>query len=204
MLRAQMLTPGSAIAPHFHRRDQWQVVLKGDGRLGKQPLEALSLHYTDAFTPYGSIVAGERGLEFYDMYARCDPDGSYTNPMNMPASRALLERKARRNLVSQARPSDPRGLRSLPCPKLETLLEPLADGVAAFRLRCGPEARTSGPAPRGSSGQMYLVVGGAGSVAGVPLCPGTGFFLGGDEDPPEIASDVDGFDALVLQYPATD
>src|SRR5215207_4440094 len=47
--------PGDVIAPHFHEIAQYQVVVEGKGRIGKHALEPLTVHYTDAYTPYGPI-----------------------------------------------------------------------------------------------------------------------------------------------------
>lgn len=41
---------------HFHEVDQFQVVLDGVGKLGRDDARRGTLHYTDGFTTYGPIV----------------------------------------------------------------------------------------------------------------------------------------------------
>ena len=44
------------IDPHFHDIDQFQVIVAGDGHIGKKEVRAVTFQYADAFTPYGPIV----------------------------------------------------------------------------------------------------------------------------------------------------
>src|SRR5688572_4110454 len=60
-----MMAPQSRREPHFHRVNQFQVVVAGEGLIGKHPLHPGAVHYADAFTPYGPIVAGSAGLSFF-------------------------------------------------------------------------------------------------------------------------------------------
>src|SRR5262245_18405605 len=65
--------PDYVIKPHFHLVDQFQVIVSGGGTFGRHhPITAGSLHYADAYTPYGPIVAGEKGLAFFTLRARAD------------------------------------------------------------------------------------------------------------------------------------
>ncbi len=202
MLRARLTTPGGVIHPHFHRSNQWQIVIGGHGHhLGKQPVEPVGLHYTDEYTPYGPIVAGPEGIEFYDMHARKDPEGPFTTALFMPESKEQLIQKAGRNLVFGSDPHDPALVKALKEPQVETIAAPLSDGVAAYRLRCGPSQTGSGPSPKSSAGQFYLCLGGRGQLNGATLTRGTGFFVYPNEEPPQVQASEEGFDTLVLQYP---
>ena len=58
---------GARIEPHFHDVDQFQVVVGGDGRIGKKAVRPVTFQYADAFTPYGPIVANEHGLSFFTL-----------------------------------------------------------------------------------------------------------------------------------------
>src|SRR5258707_13685728 len=44
--------PNFHISPHFHRVDQYQIVVRGSGRIGTHDLSPVSVHYADGFTPY--------------------------------------------------------------------------------------------------------------------------------------------------------
>src|SRR6185436_18633542 len=65
-------TPQRVTRPHFHDVDQFQVVVKGDGVLGKHPLPMHAVHFTRAQTPYGPIVGGSQGIGFLTLRARWD------------------------------------------------------------------------------------------------------------------------------------
>jgi hypothetical protein len=54
--------PNTVIKAHFHQANQFQVIVSGGGRLGKRDVAPVLVHYTDAYTPYGPINAGDAGL----------------------------------------------------------------------------------------------------------------------------------------------
>ena len=56
---------GSLLRPHFHRNNQFQVVVEGSGRIGRHEVKAGSVHYAGAYTGYGPVVAGPEGLSYF-------------------------------------------------------------------------------------------------------------------------------------------
>ena len=62
---------GSTIRPHFHDVDQFQVVVGGGGRMGPEAIGPVAFHYADAYTPYGPIIGGRDGIEFFTIRAQC-------------------------------------------------------------------------------------------------------------------------------------
>jgi hypothetical protein len=76
-------TPGGVIEPHYHDVDQFQVVVRGDGRIGRHELRVGSVHYVDHHTTYGPIVAGDGGIAYFTLRPSIAA-GRY----DMPASRA--------------------------------------------------------------------------------------------------------------------
>jgi hypothetical protein len=42
---------GARVNPHFHDIDQFQVIVAGDGRIGKKLLAPITFQYADAYTP---------------------------------------------------------------------------------------------------------------------------------------------------------
>src|SRR5689334_9041256 len=55
---------GSSISPHFHDVDQYQIFVRGNGRLGSNEAGPMTFHYADAYTPYGPIVGADQGIAF--------------------------------------------------------------------------------------------------------------------------------------------
>ena len=42
---------GARIEPHFHDVDQFQIIVDGDGKIGKKAVRPVTFQYADAFTP---------------------------------------------------------------------------------------------------------------------------------------------------------
>lgn len=187
---------GNTGRPHFHTVDQFQVFFGGPGGVyQKQPIGPVMIHYSDGYTPYGPFSSGERLMEFFTLRAQPSTLTAY-----MPESREKLIRKARRSITVPAPNVGAPLARSATV--VETLIEPQADGVAAWVLRGGPGARMQAPSPRGSSGQYHLVAGGAVIQDGRFFGKKSLAWLGPDESPPEVvAGDDIGFDVLVMQFP---
>jgi hypothetical protein len=94
---------GATFTPHYHPVNQFQVVLDGGGRIGKQPLAPGSFHYADANTPYGPIVTGPDGLEFMTVREQL------TNvSVHMPGGRVGAA-PAGRNIVAHVQSRSPNG-----------------------------------------------------------------------------------------------
>jgi hypothetical protein len=72
---------------HYHLHDQFQLVVRGSGRLGVHDLSIGSLHYADALTPYGPILTGADGLSYLTLRGHSDVGIHY-----MPESRTELRR----------------------------------------------------------------------------------------------------------------
>jgi len=65
--------PGAVTRPHFHQADQFQVVVAGRGMLGDHEFSDGAVHYTDAYSAYGPIVAGKSGIWWFTLRNRWDP-----------------------------------------------------------------------------------------------------------------------------------
>jgi hypothetical protein len=187
--------PGCDIRPHFHRVAQFQVVVGGGGRLGKRPVPPVSFHFADAFTPYGPIVPAdeERGIDFFTLRPRTRP-GLYW----MPGSKDKLEQRAGRN-VAAAMPDGPPARGE---PRLQALIEPEPDGLAAFACRLEAGERETGPSPAGTGGQFYLVSRGSLQHDGDELPRLSLLFLEPEDRAPTLIAGLEGADVLVMQCPA--
>ena len=68
----QESSPGHSLRTHYHSADQFQIIVKGDGKLGRHPLKFGGVLFPRAFTPYGPLVHGENGMAFLTLRARRD------------------------------------------------------------------------------------------------------------------------------------
>ena len=91
--------PGYVIPAHFHEIDQYQIFVGGSATLGKHDVLPGSIHYADAYTPYGPIVAEDDGFA----YLTLRPVSS-TGYHEMPGAAPLVKEQSHR--ARPARPDD--------------------------------------------------------------------------------------------------
>src|SRR5262245_16006632 len=71
--------PGRTSRAHFHRLDQFQVVVDGKGKLGRHDLAPYFVHFSRAYTPYGPLLALDTGtpLTAFVLRAHYDPGSQH-------------------------------------------------------------------------------------------------------------------------------
>jgi hypothetical protein len=157
--------PGAVTRPHFHQADQFQVVVAGRGMLGDHEFSDGAVHYTNAYSAYGPIVAGTSGIWWFTLRNRWDPGARY-----MPTERDVLntvrDRHRHWELTTEAMPAALIGelcaATAISCrPVLEA-----EDGLAGWRCRIPPYTAFAGRAPGAGGGQFWLVLAGGGRRRG--------------------------------------
>jgi hypothetical protein len=187
--------PGGAIRPHFHKIAQFQVVIGGDGRIGKVPVPPISFQYADPSTPYGPITPADEqvGIDFLTLrpVARA---GIWW----MPGSRHEMSGPAGRNRAATV-PADA----ALPDAgsQTEDLIEGDEDGLAGYVVRLAAGAREAIEVPSCSAGQYHLVTRGTIVHAGDVLDRLALMFAHPGERV-EVLAGADGAEVLVMQFPA--
>lgn len=189
------------IPPHFHEVNQFQVIVEGNGTLGKQEVQALTLHYTNGFTGYGPIRAADDGMAFFTLRNRLDPGGA----RYFPAGRSFMKPAPRRHRVSgHLAPSDADALRRRQHDGLDTVLEPEADGLAAWFWRAMPESLTHAPAPDQGGGQYVMVAAGSLLHDGKVLDRHSCVYVSSDAGALPLQAGADGLEALIVQFPVAE
>lgn len=184
--------PGSVVQSHFHAADQFQVVVAGGGHLGRHPVQPVTVHYTNAHTAYGPITAGEAGLHYFTLRNGYDPGARYV----AEEAAALKAIPGRRPWQTTTPPIDPASLAT--AARVEAMLEPRADGLAAWRHILPPGSALEGPDPAQGMGQFWVVT--AGELDGMP--PLSLVFVNPDEAPRRATAGAAGAELLILQYPS--
>jgi hypothetical protein len=188
MIEQLPLTSGPA---HFHREDEFQIVMSGSGTIGKHAVRAFCVHYAGAFTPYGPIDAGPEGIGYLTLRTHYDPGAQV-----MPASREQLRAGQRK----------PRALFSEPLSlgRSQDVFPSAPDGMAAFHYHLPAGAAVTGPDPALGGGQFWVVLDGEMRVAsGDPLPERSCVFVSADEPAARVAaSAAASLDVLVVQFPA--
>jgi hypothetical protein len=194
----------SDLAPHFHQVDQFQIVVSGNGTFGRKAVAPIALHYADHHTAYGPINAGVGGLSYFTIRARSDPGGIW---LDTPESKEMLNRptKKRHLLPTGIAISTEPVLANRSAVALENLLEKTddSDGLGAFMLRMGHGMKATGPDPKATGGQFYLVVNGNMQLDGVNYGAWSTIYATPDDMPVEVSAGNEGLEVMILNFPRT-
>jgi hypothetical protein len=177
-------------------------VVSGHGKLGPHDTGTVAVHYTDAYSAYGPIVAAEEGIAWFTLRNCWDPGAKYMADLD---SRAEL-RASRNRHTHWETTTDP-----VPPLAADVLRETTAidgrrvlegeHGLASWRYRLPPDAALTGPDPAASGGQFWLVLGGTLSAVGSAfLGVNSTIFVGPDDGPLAAIAGPGGAEALCLQY----
>lgn len=185
--------PESVILPHFHVVNEFQLVVQGGGLFGRHPVAPLTVHYAGAYTGYGPITANADGLWYFTLRPNMEHGAQF-----LPEARDRMPRGApKRHLLG----SCATGATACTAPAVENVIEPQADGIAAWLLRLPPDGETQAPAHPGAKGRFYFVCAGALRWEGKELGRWANVFVSADEEPVRLAAAADGAEVLVLQFP---
>ncbi|MGA3401808.1 MAG: hypothetical protein ABSC95_21555 [Acetobacteraceae bacterium] len=192
---------GAVVRPHFHQADQFQVVVQGGGRLGRHDIGTVAVHYTDAWSAYGPILAAGEGVAWFTLRNTWDPGAKY-----MPSARSEL-RAARARYQHRESTSGPLApwsdaeLGRLAAVEHLTEME-TADGMASWRFRLPAAATATGPDPGYGGGQFWLVLAGNASCAGAaPLPVESCVFVGPEDAALSMTAGPAGAELLCVQFP---
>jgi hypothetical protein len=192
----------AVVKPHFHQADQYQVVVQGSGRLGIHDIATVAVHYTDAYSAYGPIIAADEGVSWFTLRNAWDPGARY-----MPAHRQQLrEARARyQHRESTCGPLPPLSeaeLAVLTSASGVPVIEETKDGLGTWRYTVPVLGSVTGPEPSTGGGQFWLVTGGSAAVPGGALLPvNSCIFVGPDDLAAELTAGPLGADLLCMQFP---
>ena len=193
--------PANAVTPaHFHEPNQFQVFVGGNGRMGAAPAAPLTVQYANGHTPYGPIVAGDQGVQYFTLRQRWDPGAKY-----LPASRHLLRKGNQRTRIKGGIAiADEETRRARTAVERETIMPEEADGLAAWLWRLGPGGSARLPEPALGGGQYLIVAAGTLIAHDQALDRLSTVYLTPEEAAYDATAGADGLDLLVLQFPKLD
>ncbi len=189
---------------HYHQTEQWQVIVRGTGKLGRANVAPVALHFTDPYTAYGPIVPEQEGLTYFTLRARSDPGACM---LAAPGVKEAIRPSKRRFILKGAndlRIGTPEVMRARKETALDAIVEPHADGLAAWMLRLPPGAPATWPAECGGAGRHIMVAAGSLMHEGKPLPYESLAFAFAGEGGPDAHAGPDGAEVLVMQYPQPD
>jgi len=192
---------GAVVRPHFHQADQFQVVVQGSGRLGRHDIGTVAVHYTDAWSAYGPIVAAEEGVSWFTLRNTWDPGAKYM-PGARPELRAARARHQHRESTSppMAAWSTAELGRLGSVDYVTEMATP--DGMASWRFRLPGDSAATGPDPGNGSGQFWLVLAGNACCDGSSLLPEDScVFVGPEDRALAVSAGPEGAELLCVQFP---
>jgi len=195
---------GNAIGQaHFHRVDQFQVVVDGEFQLGRHELSPYCVHFSSAYTPYGPLVPKDGGdYTFVVMRAHRDAGAQYISK-EMDQLRSVPDRKPWQVSVPVKFPA-PQSRGSLGDVALHAVPELKDDnGLAAHTLIMKPNARASAPDPAHGDGQYVVVVKGSLWHDNKEHKAITLVFVKPEEGAFQLHAGSQGLEAIVLNFPQT-
>ncbi len=189
-----MQPPGSTTRPHFHQANQFQVFVGGGGTVGKARTDPVTVQYAGGHTPYGPIVAEDRGIDYFTLRQKWDSGAKY-----LPASRDALNNGRQRQRLGvrtagRDRPGDGEIIE-------ETLIALEPDGLFGTHYALAPGARTTMPDAAEGGGQYHVVLSGALIRDGEALPPLSIEFATPDEGGIDIQAGAVGLEILLLRFP---
>jgi hypothetical protein len=189
--------PNYTVGAHFHRQNEYQVIVHGSGMLGRHPLRPVTVHYAGAYTGYGPVVSGADGLHYFTLRPAFDP-----GPVYVGDHRGQMIRGPKRQLHGESFPPcsahDLRTLSSIEEREIFALDD--CFGVAKA-IRLPPAATARGSDPAGSVGQFWMVIAGSMIHGGTVLGQWETLFLSADEPALSATAGPGGLEVLLLQVP---
>ena len=185
----------TSVGAHFHPVDQFQVFFGSPGSFYKRsPMDAVMLHYADAYSTYGPFGTAEQPCSFFTLRAHGSAFTGY-----MPGSRDRLVRRGLRQqhvcLEHLCAGVLPEGVRR------DELIVSHSDALAASLLSCGPDQQIALDSLTTSGGQYCCVLAGEIVQGGRRFGPRSLGWCDPGAPMPDFRSGPEGARVLVMRFP---
>ena len=190
--------PDCELLPHFHRQNQFQLFVDGDGSLGKEKIRPLTLHYAGAYTGYGPIVSGAAGLKYFTIRSSFDTGLTWSTEWR----EKMVRGPKRHAQASLGEPWPVERLAALDGVQRETAIAP--SGGLGAQVACLPPRAEAALAPIDDSvGQFVFVLAGTASLNGETLAPWESAFVPAADGEALITAGRNGVQIVCLHMPRT-
>jgi hypothetical protein len=193
---------GAVVHPHFHQADQFQVVVQGSGRLGTHDIASVAVHYTDAYSAYGPIVAAGDGVAWFTLRNAWDPGARYMPEHRRQLREARARHQHREATCGPLPPLTDAELAGLAHAFGTAVIAESSDGLGTWRYTVPAGRTVIGPDPAHGGGQFWLVsAGSAGVLGGALLSVQSCVFVAPYDAAARLVAGPSGADLLCLQFP---
>lgn len=190
--------PNCELAPHFHRQNQFQLFVEGEGTIGQEHIAPVTVHYAGAYTGYGPILSGNAWLKYFTIRSVFDTGIT----LNTEWRGKMVRGPKRHAKASIGQPSTVEQLAALQAIQHETVI--VADaglGAELFRLPANTAQRFAPIA--GSVGQFIFVLAGSVLLEGTTLSLWDSAFLPAPDGEVVITTGAQGAEVIALHMPET-
>lgn len=189
---------GSTLPTHFHRQNEFQVVVSGTGSIGAHALTAVSVHYAGAYTGYGPVIASDGGMSYFTIRPAFDTG-------------ALLASQAREHMIrgpkrQQYAPTvDIEALRksSANAHSTQVLMPEAEDGLHCEAWALPPSSQRAVPVRADTAGVFCLVLEGRIAAGEHVLEAWESAYIPTEEHGYVLRTEAQGAIVLYMQCPAT-
>ena len=190
--------PNCELAPHFHRQNQFQLFVEGEGTIGQERLGPVTVHYAGAYTGYGPILSGNAWLKYFTIRSVFDTGIT----LNTEWRGKMIRGPKRHAEASAGQPWTIEQLAALKSIQHKTVIAADA-GLGAELFRLPPDSTQQLLPIARSVGQFIFVLGGTALVQGTTLSLWDSAFLPALDGKVFIAAGAQGAEVIALHMPET-
>ena len=190
--------PNCELAPHFHRQNQFQLFVEGEGSIGQERIGPVTVHYAGAYTGYGPILSGDAWLKYFTIRSVFDTGITPTTEWR----EKMIRGPKRHAKAAAGQPWTVEQLTALQGTQRETVIAADA-GLGAELLRLPPDTVQRLLPIAGSVGQFIFVLAGTALVGGTTLALWDSAFLPAPDGEVAIAAGAQGAELIALHMPET-
>jgi rubredoxin len=190
-------SPGRVSTVHYHDVPQFQIMIGGKGKMGRQDIAANSVHFSRAYTPYGPFIS-DPGVGLTCLIIRSRPDsGAMHDPDDVARLRDMPNRKPWQITCDVRMPETGSGdvaLESVPMLNDD-------NGLITCGLQMKPGATMLTPDPSRGDGLFVVVLKGSLIHEGKEASALTLVHITNREPAFEIRAGSAGLEGLIVQFP---
>jgi hypothetical protein len=127
--------PNWTLPTHFHFQDQFQLVVQGEGTIGRHSLRKLSIHYASEHSGYGPIKSLANGLSYFTIRSIGDTGAWYLPESYGELRKGITKIQLHGESIDAATIDE---LKVLNQAQLHTVINEQSDGVAAWIFKAPP------------------------------------------------------------------
>lgn len=190
--------PNTELLPHFHRQNQFQLFVEGEGTIGPESIGPVTVHYAGAYTGYGPIHSGNAWLKYFTIRSVFDTGITLSSEW-----RGKMIRGPKRHAEAAAgRPWTVEQLAGLQGIQHRTVIAAEA-GLGAEMFMMPPNAAQPLRPAAGSVGRFIFVLSGTALVEGTTLSLWESAFLPASVGEVVTTAGSQGAHLIALDMPPT-